>query len=213
MQIQPTSRAVSDATFNFTIICYFYLRFSASFLAHRIEAIPLIREKSIFCFLALFSLPSKSLFIVWSSNSAPESDVFTYPFCFLCEGGVMLQTGSSCTECSGLKASTNCGHRFWNTNYSSFSPLSIINVFCIWDSIHSCECWALEQGYHQGHRASTPRSRSAMLVENVTYEPNPTKQTDMCLMQWNNKPVIFCCAWWHQRRATPKPLHMREKAA
>lgn len=46
---------------------------SASFLAHRAEAAPLIREKSIICFLALLSASSHSLFIVGSSNPAPKS--------------------------------------------------------------------------------------------------------------------------------------------
>lgn len=47
---------------------------SASFLAHRAEAAPLTGEKkSIFCFLALSSASSHSLFTAASSNSAPKS--------------------------------------------------------------------------------------------------------------------------------------------
>ena len=163
MQILPPSGAVSDATFNFTITSHFYSQVLCLVPCTLNRGHFLNNRKSIFCFLALFSMPSQSLFIVCSSNSPPKSDIFTSPSNFLCEGGVILQTRSSCIEHSGLKASTNCGHQFWNNNYSTFSLLSIINMFWIWDSMHSCECAAFVQAYHHGHTASTQKSGSTTL--------------------------------------------------
>lgn len=211
MHIQPPSGAVSDAVFNFTIIRHFYPQVLCLILCTQNRGHSSNKRKSIFCFLALFSMPSKSLFIVCSSNSATKSDVLPTHLIFWVKEGWFYRLGAAAQSAQGWKPPLIVGISFETPITVLLAHLALLTCsgsgtpYTAVNAQHSCKPSTRVTG-------QAPRNRGAQSwrprTENLNYEPNHTKHTDMCLMQRNTKPMIFCCSRWKPGTGERQPQNL-----